>query len=580
MTNAGAHGSLLEEAKKVMFDILNSYPTGTGFVLLTNDNNRATVLSKEEASISIAEIKPTAQPKKLSQVFKQTQDCMKEQASTLFLLSDFQKNNCDFQSIGHDDLISPVFLLLKAENASNIYVKDVSFDQTMLHKKNQADNISIRIANSSGKDGKDGNNIPISLTINNKKKSVSKVNIPENGEEVVHINYLNTENGYYKGMVEVTDFPVLFDNTFYFSYAIDDKVNILCIDQETRNPFFGKLFADTADFRFKYVPIGQTAGINFSNYHLVILDRTVSLSSGIESELENYLIAGGNLFIVPGNAMSVNVLNQTLRKLHASTFGAADTNMNIATVESQSPLFKDVFEKEEKNAVLPSAKLFYPLASGGNTEVLMKDKKGNNVFTSNTLGQGKIYISAFNLEAQNSDMVYHPLFVPTMINMSYNVQSSLHTSWFLGTSSKQPVHISGKKIKDNVPIHIRKIDGDFEFIPEIRKDFNGFYTLMNAHVIEDAGLYEVIQNEGVVDVLAFNYDRAESDLTVCDEKELQTQFPNAKVEPIKTTQISHNNELVKEIVYQDKNRYLAWWFILVAVIALLLEQLVWRSKLK
>ena len=51
------------------------------------------------------------------------------------------------------------------------------------------------------------------------------------------------------------------------------------------------------------------------------------------------------------------------------------------------------------------------------------------------------------------------------------------------------------------------------------------------------------------------------------------------VPDIKTTCFDHNSELVKEIVLQDNNKYLTGWFILIAVSALLLEQLVWRKKL-
>ena len=63
------------------------------------------------------------------------------------------------------------------------------------------------------------------------------------------------------------------------------------------------------------------------------------------------------------------------------------------------------------------------------------------------------------------------------------------------------------------------------------------------------------------------------------EQELSQYFPRSKVPDIKTTCFDHNSELVKEIVLQDNNKYLTGWFILIAVSALLLEQLVWRKKL-
>ena len=120
----------------------------------------------------------------------------------------------------------------------------MKFDQAF-HKKDQADKVTITLVNASGKEY---NNVPLSLTINDKKKSLNKINIPANGEKQVEINYQNTEDGFYKGIVEISDFPVLFDNKFYFSYGIEAKAAILCIEQNGRNPYFQKLFADSATF--------------------------------------------------------------------------------------------------------------------------------------------------------------------------------------------------------------------------------------------------------------------------------------------------------------------------------------------
>ena len=113
----------------------------------------------------------------------------------------------------------------------------------------------------------------------------------------------------------------------------------------------------------------------------------------------------------------------------------------------------------------------------------------------------------------------------------------------------------------------------------MRKNFSGDLQLTNATTIQEAGLFEVYQEGRLVDVLAWNYDRTESQMEFCKEQELSQYFPRSKVPDIKTTCFDHNSELVKEIVLQDNNKYLTGWFILIAVSALLLEQLVRRKKL-
>lgn len=573
MSNTGTKGSLLEEAKKHLFDIINAYPAGTSFVLLTNDETHNGTLTKDQAIALLPGIKTTANAKKISEILKEAREITEGQHSTLFVISDFQKKNCDFQSIRPDSILEKVFLVLSPENLNNLYIKDVAFDQAF-HKKDQADKITITLVNASGKEY---NNVPLSLTINDKKKSLNKVNIPANGEKQVEISYQNTEDGFYKGVVEISDFPVIFDNKFYFNYGIDDNAEILCIEQNDHNPFFQKLFSDSTAFSCTYRNVNQTVNMNFSRYNLIILDRVSNISSGLGSALENYVQNGGNLFLIPGDKNTVAAQNRLFQQMHAPLLGSPDTSSTIATIETQAAIFRDVFEKEEKNPQLPRAKQFYHLSNPGNSEKLLIDQKGFTVLAAQTFGKGNLYLSAFDYSPDNSDMVYHPLFVPLMVNMASNMNSVLNTSYFL--HSDKPVILSNKITPDNSRLRIVNTERNFEFIPEARKDFSGNLILANAKEIRDAGLYEVEQDGNLVDVLAYNYNRDESQMEFCSEEVLRKQFPETRIENIKSTQLDRNSELVKEIVLEDNNKYLTFWFLLLAIITLLLEQAVWKKRL-
>ena len=573
MSNTGTHSSLLEEAKKHLFDILNTYPAGTTFFLLTNDNQDLPALSKEETINAISALKVTPHTRTLSEIFRTARELSRDKKTTLFLLSDFQSVNCDFQQITADTLTDPVFLILQPENTNNLYIKDVQFNQ-VFHQKNQNDKITVTLVNSSDKDV---HNVPVSLTINGKKKNVTKTHIPAQGEQTLEMNYLNTENGFYKGTVEITDIPVVFDNKFFFSYNIQDKINILCIEQKDHLPYFEKLFSDTTAFRFNTLNINQTANLRLNEYNLVILDRIEQYSSGFGSAIENYLKEGGNVFILPGGQRSVNLLNSLLAKLHAPQSSLPDSATTIARMEEQAALFKDVFEKQEAHTALPYVKKFYPIHTLPGTEKLLTDKKGNTLLAAQRSGQGNLYLSAFSYEPENSDMVYHPIFVPVMVNMSCNMNSNLNSSWFL--NSDNPVYIARQGTDTDSRLVVRNEDNTLEFIPEIRKDFSGNLVMVNTTDLKEAGLYNVFSNGTLVDVIACNYDRKESRMQFCNGQEIQKHFPQARVESIRSTQFDHNSELVKEIVLQDNNHYIAVWFILLAILAVLLEQWIWKRKL-
>lgn len=575
MTNTGSKGTLLEEAKRQLFDILSSYPDGVPFTLLTNDPQQAVRKSKEEIQMVVSGLKATSRIKKLPELFKEAAEVGNGERTTLFLLSDFQNQMCDFQRLVRDSLVEPVFLLMEPENTSNLYVKEVTFEQAF-HRKNTLDRVTVRVANASLKDF---NGVPVSVTVNGEKKGLAKVNLPAGGEQTVEISYMNTDNGFYRGCVEVTDFPLVFDNAYYFSYRIADKIRVLSIEQGEHNPYFGKLFADTVLYGYTSVQSGHTAGIDFGAYNLIILNRLNGLWTGLESGLENYVAEGGNVLLLPGTEMSVQTLNPLMQKLYGPQFGGVDTNAVIARVETESALFKDAFEGAvEKGTAYPTARRFYPLQLSPRSEPVLTDKKGNVLLAAYPYGDGNVYVASFSFDEQNSDMVFHPLFVPLMVNMAYNVHANLRVAWNIGSDDR--LSVNGRDVTDNAPMRIAASDGSMEFLPEVRKDVSGNLVVQNTENLREAGVYEVYAGETLVDVLACNYDREESVLRYCSLQELQRQFPDSRVENIKTTRFEHNSEIVREIVNEDHNRYLARYFLLLAVLALLAEQWVWCRRLQ
>ena len=57
MTNTGSQGSLFEEAKKYLFDIVDTYPAGSRFSLFTNDKVLPVTLDKEKMLQAIGNLK-------------------------------------------------------------------------------------------------------------------------------------------------------------------------------------------------------------------------------------------------------------------------------------------------------------------------------------------------------------------------------------------------------------------------------------------------------------------------------------------------------------------------------------------
>ena len=352
MTNTGSQGSLFEEAKKHLFDIVDTYPAGSRFSLFTNDKVLPVTLDKEKMLQAIGNLKISPATKPLSQVYKEVKESGENQPGTLFLISDFQKKNCDFQHITTDSTLESVFLMMKPENRSNLYIKEVNFGQAF-HKQNQSETVYITLVNTSDRDF---HHIPLTLTINGKKRSIIQTDLEAHSEKKVEISYLNTAEDFYKGTVEISDFPVLFDNTFYFAYPVSENTEILYVWQQEENPYFGKLFSDSSHFSFTSIPVNQAVRQNLPRYSLIILDGLTDSSTGLESMWEDYLMNGGNLLVLPASS-SPEVQNKFLQKIQAPRYDKRDTNTVIAHIETQAALFRDAFEQPDiktNPSVLPA----------------------------------------------------------------------------------------------------------------------------------------------------------------------------------------------------------------------------------
>ena len=82
---------------------------------------------------------------------------------------------------------------------------------------------------------------------------------------------------------------------------------------------------------------------------------------------------------------------------------------------------------------------------------------------------------------------------------------------FYSLSDDNGIIIENDSLKNKEVYKIRKSGSDFESIPETRS--NGSLTRVYPHdQIREAGLYTIMEGSRIVQGIAFNYDRRESDL--------------------------------------------------------------------
>jgi hypothetical protein len=585
MESVGMNGQLIDEAKRKAHEIAGAYTAGDRFQLLTNDFEvrHQRLVNKEEFESMVDEVKTSASVRKTSEVIARIKDVKENEEKNadvshiICLLSDFQKTTSDFSEL-HTDSTENIYLVpVASQKQSNIYV-DTCYFASPYVQVNVPAALYVRIRNV-GQD--DVQNIPVKLTVNGIQKSLASVDVSAKGTVIDTLNFTATAGGWQQAEVSVTDYPVTFDDKYFLSFFISDRLNILEVNGTEPNRYLDALFGHDAYFTFDQTPENRIDYSSLGKYQLIILNELKSPSSGLAQELNRFLEKGGSVIIFPHTDADIPVYNNFLNALNAPSYSQAVTaEERIASLETANILFKDVFENKGsgKNEImdLPVVKKYFPLSSRMNEESIMLLQNRSSVLSQVTSGKGKLFLSAVPVNADFSGLPVHALFVPLMHRIAllssgiqpvnaiigHDQQAEINSSAATGAIGGERVyHLINKPESVDVIAQEKVIAG---------KPFVSF-----PQQIYKAGNYELHDGDKLVSVISFNYNRTESDLASMSNSELETVIASKGIANI--TAMKPGNENLSVMMQHTSEGVHLWkWCIILALLFLAAEILLIR----
>ncbi|HKK80724.1 MAG TPA: BatA domain-containing protein, partial [Prolixibacteraceae bacterium] len=237
MNAEGPEGKAIESARQKAMSIVNGSARDTKFTLLTNNlqqqHNR--FYNKNEIMQLIADVEVTHNTLPMSTVQLRTQnlmdDLLLETRKNMFFISDFQKHTTDFHNFTPDTSLEYNFIPVPVNKAPNIYI-DTCWFESPTHHLNQSEKLHTIIINNSGEDYY---KVPVNFYINDSLEALSSIDIEAGVEKEVILEYINNNSGYQKGRIEITDYPIVYDNKLYLSYQVKKSLDVLLIEQNKTN---------------------------------------------------------------------------------------------------------------------------------------------------------------------------------------------------------------------------------------------------------------------------------------------------------------------------------------------------------
>ena len=596
------NGTLLDEAKKRALEIISSFKPTDRFQLLTNDfeGRHQRLVNKEEFTTLLDEVKISPATKTLAEIAIRQKDVLHAKNKLSFIISDFQKSNFKDLSSLNDSSIVFNFVQLTAAEKNNVYIDSCWFE-TPVRQFDQLEKLHVRIKNVSDKDLE---NNSIKLFINDVQKTPNSFNVSKESDTEVIFSFTTkrtdilakqkgqNNTGFMHCRVEINDFPITFDNTFYFSFEVAKNIPVLCIntsdaDSKTpENPYLNKLFNEDSLFVFKNVKEKNLDYSTLSNNTLIILNELKTITSGLAQELKRFMSNGGSLLIFPNPNADLNSYKDLLTAVKANYYEKLDSSSTkVEKINLDDMIYKDVFDKKTfttDNLYLPSVNKHFTLSktTRSNEEYLLKLQNGD-VFLSKydvdkarpngISGRGKLYLSSVPLKAEFSNFTKHALFVPTLYQIaiySQNVQPLFYT---IGDNSGIE---SGIATSDKKMLHIKSINTNFDLIPE-HKMLNSKTEINVQDQIKEAGNYNLLEGEETITGFAFNFNRSESDLTCPTSDELKEEVSNHKTNNIRLLK-TESKSLKAYLTEAEQGRSLWKFCVMLALIFLATEVLLIR----
>ncbi len=530
MEGINKEGTLLEVARKKCREIALAYPPSTRFQLLTNDFEAVhqRLISRDELLDELERIKISPVSRMTSEVVARQEEALHQASSSSiysFIVSDFQTGTSNLNALKPDSLLSLNLVALPVQAGSNIYIDSCWLGSPVV-QLNRPVELFVKLHNSGEKDE---DNVPVRLMINGSQRAVASVPLEAGKSVTTSINFSVTTAGWQRLKVEISDHPITFDDQYYLTFEVREKLNVISIDDKTGGPYLKALFGQDPFFNFSQTAVSQVDYSQFSSKDLIILNELPTISSGLSSELNKYLEAGGSVVCFPDSTADLNSYATFLQENAFSN--PVSGNDKVEKIDLQHPLFSDVFENKKKGQEAidyPTVQRHFPINSkNGNRLSLMQLQGGDPFLSECTYGKGTLYLFSVPLTPGFSNLARHAMVVPLLYKMALLSMRQPAFAYTLGR--EVPIELDRTTIGNDQTFHLVNTKLNTDLIPTHRVMAGGVQVNVSGQ-IKQSGTYDLNTTAGLAAVIAFNYDRKESELnylnTSAIESEIKTSGAN------------------------------------------------------
>ena len=560
-------------------DLVKVFPKEARFQLITNDfeNKEQFPIAANEVTDRLTETKYSNAYRTLTSLYRRQSSLLDRYANNkknqVFWFSDFQKSTAgDLDKVKLDTNSQYYIVPIKSEKTSNIMIDSVWLENPFI-KELESNRVNVRLKSFSADNYPD---LVLKLFLDGKQVSTTSAELPANATATTSFNFTVSGQGWKAGKITFEDNPVTFDNEYFFALNASTTINILHLHEKNPTNYIQNLYSNEKVFKLNSFNVNTLDYNRIKTADLIVLNELENIEGALVTALREFVQKGGSLLMFPSEKPG-NSYGGFLSGLRVSGFKTSrvrkdslrrSSNNTLSVPNVSNPFFRGMFNNVPRNMNMPFASA---VASWNNL--------GNNIFTYKNrspflsqfnVGQGKVYLCAAPLDVEFSSFAKHAIFVPVMYKIA---SASKTTGDRLGyTFQEKTLRL---KIENPAKNQVYKLVKDnLEIVPAQRIVGDELLIEMPAQALE-AGYYKLMLDKKQVRLIAFNYGKAESNMSFYSMDELKNAFSKKK-----NVQIYDFSKQGKDFIdeFKAKNIQVNLWkyFIIAALAFLLIEVLLIR----
>ncbi|MCX2742195.1 BatA domain-containing protein [Pontibacter anaerobius] len=439
---------------------------------------------------------------------------IKNGANHLFILSDFQKNSFTPAALDASDSLTQVHLVpMAAASTANVTIDSVYLEDEFI-RAGAENTLRVLLTNTGVEAVED---LPVKLFIEEQQVSALSLDLPAKQSVEAVMSFRLSGGGVRKAYLVVEDYPVEFDNTYYFILSPSAPISIVEVADEQAGTL-QQLYSNESIFRYTSFRSGTIDYAALAAADIVVLNGVESLPAALAATVANYVKEGGTLAVVPPASENRGAYTSLLQNLNlpASFLGtrADATKTSLAAPDPNNPFFRSIFSDFDADMQMPRA--VRSLAWSRASDDILKYRGGAPFLSRFDRGNGFVYLMAAPLDEAFSTLPNHALFVPVMYRLAISsYKQTQQLAYTLGNATIQVPAVAMRK----EGVYELKRD-TLAFIPD--QQVRGGKVYFNVPPdMDEAGFYTLQLQDSTLATLAFNYEKGESYLEQYSPDELR-----------------------------------------------------------